>query len=210
MMKKNKLMILLTSLITISPMFVGLIFWNRLPDEIATHFDSANVANGWSSKPVAVFGIPLFLLAMHLLCIGVTTNDPRRRNISEKMFQFIIWIVPAASLICCLSSYAIALGIEVNIGMIVNIMVGIVFMSLGNYMHKVKQNYTVGIKIPWTLDSEENWNRTHRLASWLWILSGVVFLINGILQLGWLLVAILMVSVLVPIMYSFVLYKKGY
>ena len=210
MMKKNKLMILLTSLITISPMFVGLIFWNRLPDEIATHFDSANVANGWSSKPVAVFGIPLFLLAMHLLCIGVTTNDPRRRNISEKMFQFIIWIVPAASLICCLSSYAIALGIEVNIGMIVNIMVGILFMILGNYMHKVKQNYTVGIKIPWTLDSEENWNRTHRLASWLWILSGVVFLINGILQLGWLLVAILMVSVLVPIMYSFVLYKKGY
>lgn len=210
MMKKNKLMILLTSLITISPMFVGLIFWNRLPDEIATHFDSANVANGWSSMPVAVFGIPLFLLAMHLLCIGVTTNDPRRRNISEKMFQFIIWIVPAASLICCLSSYAIALGIEVNIGMIVNIMVGILFMILGNYMHKVKQNYTVGIKIPWTLDSEENWNRTHRLASWLWILSGVVFLINGILQLGWLLVAILMVSVLVPIMYSFVLYKKGY
>ena len=210
MMKKNKLMILLTSLITISPMFVGLIFWNRLPDEIATHFDSANVANGWSSKPVAVFGIPLFLLAMHLLCIGVTTNDPRRRNISEKMFQFIIWIVPAASLICCLSSYAIALGIEVNIGMIVNIIVGILFMILGNYMHKVKQNYTVGIKIPWTLDSEENWNRTHRLASWLWILSGVVFLINGILQLGWLLVAILMVSVLVPIMYSFVLYKKGY
>lgn len=209
MMKKNKWMIILASLVTISPMFVGLILWNRLPDEIATHFDSANVANGWSSKPVAVFGIPLFLLAMHLLCIGVTMNDPRRKNISEKMFQFIIWIVPAASLICCLSSYAIALGIEVNIGMIVNIMVGIVFMILGNYMHKVKQNYTVGIKIPWTLDSEENWNRTHRLASWLWILSGVVFLINGVLQLGWLLVAILMVSVLVPIVYSFVLYKKG-
>ncbi len=98
---------------------------------------------------------------------------------------------------------------EKNKWMIVNIMVGIVFMILGNYMHKVKQNYTVGIKIPWTLDSEENWNRTHRLASWLWILSGVVFLINGILQLGWLLVAILMVSVLVPIVYSFVLYKKG-
>lgn len=96
------------------------------------------------------------------------------------MFQFIIWIIPAASLICCLSSYAIALGIEVNIGIIVNIMVGILFLILGNYMHKVKQNYTVGIKIPWTLDGEENWNRTHRLASRLWSLSGVVFIINGI------------------------------
>ena len=209
MMKKNKWMILLTSLVTISPMFVGLFLWNRLPDEIATHFDSANVANGWSSKPVAVFGIPLFLVVIHLLCIGVTTNDPRRKNISEKMFQFILWIVPAASLICCLSSYAMALGIEVNIGMIVNIMVGILFIVLGNYMHKVKQNYTVGIKLSWTLDSTENWNRTHRLASWLWILSGVAFFINGVLQLEWLLFVVLAFSVLIPVVYSFVMYKKG-
>ena len=209
MMKKNKWMIILASLVTISPMFVGLILWNRLPDEIATHFDSANAANGWSSKPVAVFGIPLFLLAMHLLCIGVTMNDPRRKNISEKMFQFIIWIVPAASLICCLSSYAIALGIEVNIGMIVNIMVGIVFMILGNYMHKVKQNYTVGIKIPWTLDSEENWNRTHRVSSRLFIFCGLAMIANGFLDSKILLFFIMAVLIVIPYAYSFFLFKKG-
>ncbi|KFN89076.1 hypothetical protein TMUPMC115_2304 [Tetragenococcus muriaticus PMC-11-5] len=51
-----------------------------------------------------------------------------------------------------------ALGYRVNTGLLINLLVGVVFIVLGNYLHKVKQNYTIGIRIPWTLNSKENWN----------------------------------------------------
>ena len=135
--------------------------------------------------------------------------DPKRKNIDEKFFKWILWIVPVVSCVICLSCYFIALGLDVNIGSIVDVLVGILFIVIGNYMHKVKQNYTVGIKIPWTLDSEENWNRTHRLASWLWIISGVIFIMNSILQISWLLFVVIAFSAVGPMVYSYLLYRKG-
>ena len=87
----------------------------------------------------------------------------------------ILWLVPVVSVITCMSIYGLALGMDIDIGVIVNIMVGIMFIILGNYVHKVKQNYTVGMKLPWTLNSEENWNRTNRMTGWILILSGAAF-----------------------------------
>ena len=94
MMKKYKKRIIISSVITLLPILAGLILWNRLPDTIATHFGNDNVANGWSSKPFVVFAMPLLLLGLHLFILFVTMNDPKRKNISEKMFGFLIWFVP--------------------------------------------------------------------------------------------------------------------
>lgn len=133
----------------------------------------------------------------------------RKRNIDEKLMRLILWIIPVLSLIVNFSCYAIALGKKVDIGMITNVCVGIVFIIMGNYMHRIKQNYTVGIKLPWTLNSEENWNRTHRMASWLFVLCGILFIINGaVLQTEWMVGAAILMAV-VPGLYSFILYKKG-
>lgn len=209
MLKKYKWSVLLTSLITICPILIGLCLWNRLPDTIATHFGSNHTANGWSSKPFAVFGIPLIMLGIHLLCLWATVNDPKRKNIHDKIFKLILWIIPVMSLVVCNACYVIALGYSVDIGMIVQLMIGVLFIIIGNYMHKVKQNYTVGIKIPWTLYSEENWNRTHRLGAWLWILCGIVFVINSVLQRDTVVLAAILALLLVPMLYSFILYKKG-
>ena len=190
-------------------MLVGLLLWNRLPDMIATHFGSDNTVDGWSSKPFAVFGLPLILLAIHLLCVFVTSADPKRKNISDKFFKWILWIVPIISVAACLACYAVSLGVNVDMGMTVNILVGIVFIIVGNYMHKVKQNYTVGIKLPWTLNSEENWNRTHRMASWFWMIAGIIFIVNAILQIEWFIIPVLVILLVVPIVYSYLLYRKG-
>mgnify|MGYP000234840159 CR=1 FL=1 len=67
----------------------------------------------------------------------------------------ILWMIPILSVVTNLISYAIALGMSVDTGMVVNILLGIMFVIMGNYMHKIKQNYSVGIKLPWTLNSEE-------------------------------------------------------
>lgn len=208
MMKKYKKRIIISSVITLLPILAGLILWNRLPDTIATHFDNDNVANGWSSKPFVVFAMPLLLLGLHLFILFVTMNDPKRKNISEKMFGFLIWFVPVLSVFIFSITYCNALGMNVNIGMAVNIIVGIVFLVIGNYLPKCKQNYTAGIRIPWTLNSTENWNRTHRLAGWLFMLGGILFFLNAFLQWSGMFFVIIVIALL-PEVYSFLLYKKG-
>lgn len=208
MMKKYKKRIIISSVITLLPILAGLILWNRLPDTIATHFGNDNVANGWNSKPFVVFAMPLLLLGLHLFILFVTMNDPKRKNISEKMFGFLIWFVPVLSVFIFSITYCNALGMNVNIGMAVNIIVGIVFLVIGNYLPKCKQNYTAGIRIPWTLNSTENWNRTHRLAGWLFMLGGILFFLNAFLQWSGMFFVIIVIALL-PEVYSFLLYKKG-
>ncbi len=210
-MKKNnyKKTMLLTTLISLIPIVVGVVLWKQLPDTIATHFGSNNQANGWSSKAFTVFGLPLLMLGLQWFCFLATYYDPKRKNIDVNIFKKILWIVPLVNLLVMLATYSIALGYKLNIGGIVNLFVGLLFIVLGNYLHKVKQNYTVGIKIPWTLNSQENWNRTNRLAAWLFMIAGFAFVVNSFFQQSWLMILFMAVIVLVPIFYSFLLYKKG-
>lgn len=208
-LKEYKMSLISGSILTISPSLAGILLWDRLPEKIATHFDQHNVANGWSSKPMAVFGIPFLLLLIHLFCVFFTANDPKRKNINRRIFTMILWLVPVVSVITCMAIYGLALGMELDIGVIVNIMVGIMFIILGNYVHKVKQNYTVGMKLPWTLNSEENWNRTNRMTGWILILSGLLFLMNSLLLKTEIVFAVILLVILVPMIYSFIFYKKG-
>ena len=207
-MKENKSKVIITSIVTVFPMFIGFLLWNRLPEKIATHFGSEG-ADGWSTKLFAVVISPLILLVIHLFCLGVTLNDPKKRNIGNMMMSVIFWIVPVVSLVSNLSIYGYALGMDLNIDMIVGILVGVMFLLLGNYMSKSHQNYTVGIKLPWTLNSEENWNRTHRLAGKLWIFAGILFIGNIFFQNWQIPFVVTIAVVIIPMIYSFLLYKKG-
>ena len=210
MLKKNKGYMIVSSLVILIPMIVGLLFWEKLPETMATHFDTNGEANGWSSKPFAVFGIPLFIQACHWLCAVGTQFDPRHKNINEKIYRLILFICPLISLICAASLYPYALGMDVNAMFIAELFVGGVLIVVGNYLPKCRQNYTVGIKLPWTIHDEENWNRTHRMAGWLWMAGGLVILLNTFLGIGreWLPVVIFAIIVLVPVGYSFGYYMK--
>lgn len=210
-MKKNnyKKTMLLTTLISLIPIVVGVVLWKQLPDTIATHFGSNNEPNGWSSKTFTVFGLPLLMLGIQWFCFFSTYNDPKRKNIDPAIFKKILWLIPVVNLLVMMATYSMALGYDLDIGMIVNLFVGIVFIIMGNYLHKVKQNYTIGIKIPWTLDSKENWNRTNRLVAWLLVLAGMAFLVNSFFQKVLFMAGVVAVTVCLPMIYSFILSKKG-
>ncbi len=180
-LKEYKMSLISGSILTISPSLAGILLWDRLPEKIATHFDQHNVANGWSSKPMAVFGIPFLLLLIHLFCVFFTANDPKRKNINRRIFTMILWLVPVVSVITCMSIYGLALGMDIDIGDDREHHGGYHVYHSRKLYHKVKQNYTVGMKLPWTLNSEENWNRTNRMTGWVLILSGVLFLMNSLL-----------------------------
>lgn len=208
-MKPYRSKLILTSLVLLLPLFGGLLLWDQLPDIIATHFNADNVPDGWSSKAFTVFAIPLFLLAVHLVCLFATLHDPKKWNIGRKLLSILFWMIPAVSCIVLFIIYGNALGLHLNPGLIVNLMMGAVFLVIGNYLSKTHQNYTVGIKLPWTLNSTENWNRTHRLASNCFMAGGLAFLINAYLLSISLLLVVCQLCVLIPTIYSFFLYKKG-
>lgn len=210
MLKRNKLTIILTALITAAPMLLGLALWSRLPETIATHFDMNGVPNGWSSRAFTVFGLPLFLVAVHLLCAFGTMMDPKRKNIQDKMYKLVLWICPVISVLVCTAVYLYALGVNVDMARTAELLVGILFIIIGNYLPKCRQSYTMGIKLPWTLHDEENWNATHRFGGWLWMAGGVAYLLLALLGVRStaLMLAFLLVMVLVPTVYSYLYYLR--
>ena len=210
MMKANKKTLIITSIVTILPVLIGIICWNRLPEVMATHFGFNNEANGFSSKAFAVFGLPLILLAVLWVGAFVTAHDPKRQNISPKMFSLMLWIAPVISLVAATTIYPVNLGYELDIAFFSELLLGLMFIIIGNYLPKARQNYTIGIKIPWTLANEENWNRTHRLAGYLWMICGILMILISLTRFipaEWL-VGIFLIMVLVPCIYSFWLHAK--
>ena len=206
MMKKINLKLLsLTSILTLLPILVGVILWKDLPASLPSHFGLDGQADGFSSKLEVVFLIPLLMLGLHFFAVVVTSLDPKASHVSPKMKTLIYWLVPLISGLVQLSIYGAAFGLIGNSTRIGLMMVGIVFLVVGNYLPKTKQNYTVGIRLPWTLDNEENWNKTHRLAGRLWVLGGLIILVNGFLSWAvfYVFFGVLLVMVLVPIFYSY-------
>ncbi|MDO5418235.1 MAG: SdpI family protein [Lachnospiraceae bacterium] len=208
MFKTYKKDFIMTSLVVLLPVLAGILLWKRLPETIATHFGVGGEANGWSSKAFTVFGLPLFLLVCHMLCMVSTIADPKQKRIGRKMMRLIFWICPVVSVVCGITIYGNALGMPMNTEVFAEVLIGVIFLAVGNYLPKCRQNYTVGIKLPWTLSDEDNWNKTHRLSGKLFMLAGAVSLVNLFAGAPYLTFAAILAAVVLPILYSFSLYVR--
>ena len=209
MIKKNLKVLIITSIIILLPILAGVILWDQLPDPMPTHWNAAGEVDGWSSKPFAVFGLPLVLVAAQWLCMLATSADPKKKNHPQKIIYLVLWIIPVMSVVMHTITYLSALGYGVRMEVVMPVFLGLIFTIIGNYLPKCKQNYTVGIKIPWTLNNEENWNKTHRLAGFLWTFGGVAIMLTGLLGSFWVFLLITLPMVLAPVIYSYVLHRKG-
>ena len=209
-MKKHLKVLILTTLVTLLPIVAGLLLWNKLPDPMPTHWNMAGEVDGWSGKVFAIFGLPLILAAAQWLCMLVTIyTDPKHENHSDKIIHLVLWIMPVMSIVLNTFTYAAALGMDVPVEKFMPVFMGLLFVIIGNYLPKCKQNYTVGIKISWTLHSEENWNKTHRFAGILWVVCGLAMMASGFIGGFWVFFPIVLLMVLAPMVYSFLLYRKG-
>lgn len=210
MIKKNLKRLLFTSVIILLPIVAGIILWDKLPDSVPIHFGPNGEADGFASRPVAVFVMPLILLAFHWICTLGTAADPKNKNINGKPLELVLWICPMISLLVNGVVYTTVLGIAINVIMVFGLFFGCLFVVIGNYMPKCRQSYTLGIKLPWTLNDEDNWNRTHRFAGRLWTVGGLMIIITAFLGDAFLYVffGIVLLMVIIPTVYSYRLYKK--
>ena len=211
MLKKYKKTLIASSLLTLLPILVGLLLWNKFPEHIATHNGLTGTPDGWGSVPFAVFFPPLALLAVHWLCILFTALDKGNQGWNHKLFRIVLWIVPIVSNFVSCLMYALALGMDFNITNITLAAMGLLFAVIGNYLPKTRMNSTMGIKVPWTYTSDENWNATHRFAGKVWVIGGLLLVFAGFLPDGIavtaMLIAILILTV-VPVVYSWRFWKK--
>lgn len=181
MIKKNMPIIIITSLITILPAVL--------------------------MKSI----MPLILLLIHLICIYVTSKDKGNENQNSKVFQMIFWVCPIIAVYTSAVNYMVVSGMDPEVDLFIATIIGLMFVVIGNYLPKIKQNSTIGIKIPWTYSSEENWNKTHRFGGKVWVVCGLlmmfsVFMPGGIGEI--VLIGAIFIMLLVPIFYSYLLYRK--
>jgi len=209
MIKKNLKVLIITSVVILLPILAGLILWNQLPERIPGHWNAAGEVDSWTGKVFAVFGMPLILLAFQWLCVLGTMADPKKANHSGKILHLVFWVIPVLSCVLHTIIYAVALGKNIRVEVVLPVLIGLLLAIVGNYLPKCKQNYTIGIKIPWTLNSEENWNRTHRFAGWLWVVCGLVIMLTGFFGGFWIFFGIVLLMVFAPFIYSYVLHRKG-
>lgn len=176
-MKFNKVLLLVTSVLILLPILVGAFTWDILPEEIATHWGADGMADDWSSRAFAVFGLPMIILVIHWVCIIITAADHRKKEQNEKAYNMVLFIMPMISWFCNGLMYTTAFGLEFNMFTLIFGLFGVMFIVIGNYMPKISQNRTLGIKISWTLESEANWNATHRVAGRVWFIAGLISLV---------------------------------
>ena len=209
MLKNNKWKIVLSSILILLPILFGLLLWNQLPDTMITHWGADGSADGTMKKATAIFALPLILLAAYLLCLVLTALDKSQKTQNKKALGIVFWIMPCISLFVNGMFYAIALEKQWNFSILLPLMMGLLFLFIGNYMPKITQNRTMGIKIYWTLYNEENWNKTHRFAGKLWVVCGIAMLLCAFLPMMWMFGAtmiLLLAAVILPMVYSYRIY----
>ena len=207
--KINKKLVLFTSILILLPSLVGCVFWNQLPEEIPIHFNLLGQADGYNHKMSAIFGLPTLMLLMHWLLLFIMIKDPKFSNISSKIQLLIYWIIPFVSCLSMISIFGESLGYSMMSGLLAQIFMGVVMIVIGNYLPKTHRNYIIGIRLPWTLENDDNWRKTHRLAGKIWVLGGLLLFLNSFVQLYvyWVFFLTLFFVVIIPSVYSYQLSK---
>lgn len=188
---------------------VNLLFYKKMPETLPTHWGFNNKIDGYSSKFTTLITTPLLLIFLNIFSCFMLDNDPKNKDKNNFVITIGKATIPLVMLITFVISVFYGLGKEINVMVIISIFVGFLLILIGNYLPKTKRNYTVGIKLPWTLNSDENWNKTHRLAGYFFILGGIIFLFTPFIGNEYLIFLTFMIIGIVPAIYSFYLYKNG-
>lgn len=186
--------------------------WNMLPDQIPTHWNIQGQPDDYSSKAIGLFFVPILNIALYLLLLYIPYIDPKKRlETDQKPIPAIRLIT--VSLILGLWMWAIlqALGYIFDIKVVLYLGLNLFFLIMGNYLKTIQPNYFIGVRIPWTLEDADNWKKTHNLASYIWVTGALLlFILFPFLAMDiytYLFLSAIMIMTLVPVGYSFYLFK---
>lgn len=183
-----------------------------LPDKIPMHWNLAGEIDSYANKNYGIFYLPLMMLAMLILFELSPKLDPKKENYKIFKKEWLIIKTGILTLFAYLQGTIIylALNPDKDVRPLIFIGLGSLFVLIGNYLSKIRQNYFIGVKLPWTLADEGNWNKSHRLASWTFVLAGLVILLEAVVVFypGLVIGTSLFLAIVLPIVYSYYLFKQ--
>jgi len=203
----------LPQLIIIAAMFaVAAWAWPHVPDRLPTHWNIRGEVDGWGNKFTGLMLMPMIALGTYVLTLVVPFIDPGRRNYEN--FSKVYGIIR----LCMVLFFALIFGVivrvafghRVNMTTVILPAMGVLFIVIGNFMSKIRPNWFCGVRTPWTLSSKLSWDKTHRLAGWLFMFMGALFFVLLFVPNAWALVAVVSIDVLCAvwiIVYSYLVYR---
>lgn len=201
-------------ILTLIPFAVAFILYPHMPEQMPIHWNAYGVVDGYGSRLVGVFLLPLVNLVIYFFLLVIPRLDPKKQNYEKfqgtyrslryllhTFFLFIFGLIMAASL-----------GYAVDMGLWIFVSVCLLLIFIGNMMGRVRHNYFVGIRLPWTLASEEVWKKTHQFGSKVMVAGALFALIGSFLTMGGVRVVLLLIGILVPIVaasvYSYIVFRR--
>lgn len=206
---------LIVSLVLIvAATLVGILLWNQLPEQMASHWDVNDQVNGYMPKFWGLFLMPLVTLGMLALFLVIPEIDPLKANIAQFREAFNLFIALIIGFMIYVHGLTLAWSLGYHNFKMSTAMLpfmGLLFIAIGFMLRKAKRNFFIGIRTPWTLSSDRVWDETHRLGAILFMASGVLAVIGGFfggMVAFWMLFVPLIGSTLFLLVYSYVLYRR--
>lgn len=207
---KNLILVVLLS----APIIYLKLAYSDLPQKVALHFGADGQPDRYGEKSELWTPI-LIMMSVALFTYLIVTNigkiDPKKQTLqSQEVMQKLGLTV--VSFVSILTMYIVYSSYNTTDGKLVFIMMGLFFAAIGNFMNNIKPNYFVGLRLPWTLENEDNWRKTHHLASKLWVSGGLLIAILAIFiapgLMSKIMLPIVLLIVIIPSVYSYQYYKK--
>ncbi len=174
-------------LVTLATVALSFYFYAHFPEQVVGHWNFAGQPDDWTSRAGGAFGMVGVLIFMYVLFLALPMLDPKKDRYAdfEKVYHLFKNIMVTFFAVIYVLSGLYNLGYPIQIQFWVPWLVGLLMILIGNYLGKLKRNWFVGIKTPWTLSSENVWNKTHRVGGWMFIVFGVCIIISPNLPYAW-------------------------
>ncbi|MGC3791408.1 SdpI family protein [Priestia aryabhattai] len=199
--------------ITLLTLVAWIIALPHLPATMPIHWGANGEADGFATKINAMILTVGIMVLIYFVIAFVPRIDPRKENYKyfSKTYNILLNAVLLLFFFVNMSTILQGLGYNVPMSYIAPIMAGLVFIIIGNYLQRVRSNYFMGIRTPWTLSNENVWKKTHRLSGKIFFIGGLLVLISAFLPDGYKSVIMwgsIVLCVAIPYLYSYLAYKK--
>lgn len=166
--------LIVTCIVCLLPILFGLFLWDRLPDEMAIHFDMYNRPDNFAPKGFVVFGLPVLMVALQVFCCIVNDINAKKHGEREKFERATKWIIPVLTVILQIVTLEYGLGRPLDIRKIASVIVGCMLLLVGNYLPKFDyiKNYDI---------TTEKARKINRFIGFLTVCMGLLFFISAFL-----------------------------
>jgi uncharacterized membrane protein len=210
-MRMRTVLIILGVLFVLS-LGLGVFAYPHLPEQVASHWNAQGQVNGYTSRISGVAFLPLLLIGLSLLLLFIPEIDPLKANIQLFRPEYNGFIVVFALFMFYIHALTVAinLGLAVNMNQLIFPAVGLLIFYTGVLLGKAHRNYFIGIRTPWTLNSETVWNKTHQLGSKLFEAAGAITLLGIFFPhyAVYILLVTILLTALVTIVYSYIAFRQ--